>query len=62
MVSLAAASLLALAVLAPGDLVPIDLRAGARIVATHATPADEFKVENAMDGDRATKWVGEGHP
>src|SRR5262245_59064131 len=39
----------------------IDLR-GVRIVASHATPGDEFKVENAIDGDPETKWVGEAHP
>ena len=40
----------------------IDLSRAARIFASHATPGDEFKIENAIDGDPKTKWVGEGHP
>src|SRR5688500_8440897 len=40
----------------------IDLQREARILASHATPGDEFKIENAIDGDPETKWVGEAHP
>lgn len=40
----------------------IDLRTGARIVVSHATPGEEFRIENAIDGDPETKWVGESHP
>jgi hypothetical protein len=40
----------------------IDLQKEARIYASHATPGDEFKIENAIDGDPETKWVGEAHP
>src|SRR5688572_33313598 len=40
----------------------IDLRTEARIFASHATPGDEFRIENAIDKDPETKWVGEAHP
>ena len=40
----------------------MDLRSEARIYASHATPGDEFRIENAVDGDPETKWVGEAHP
>lgn len=40
----------------------INLAKEARIFASHATPGDEFKIENAIDGDPETKWVGEAHP
>ncbi len=39
-----------------------DVARGARISATHWTRDDEFRPQNAIDGDPATKWVGEGHP
>ena len=34
----------------------------AEIWTTHVTPGDEFKIEDAIDGNTSTKWVGEGHP
>src|SRR5688500_12672879 len=40
----------------------IDLQREARILASHATPGDEFRIENAIDKDPETKWVGEAHP
>jgi len=40
----------------------IDLASRAKIFASHATPGDEFKIENAIDGNPETKWVGEAHP
>jgi arylsulfatase A-like enzyme len=40
----------------------INLLQSAKIFASHATPGDEFKIENSIDGDRETKWVGEAHP
>ena len=40
----------------------IDLRTEARILASHATPGEEFKIENTVDSDPETKWVGEAHP
>lgn len=40
----------------------INLARDARIFASHATPGDEFKIENAIDGRPETKWVGEAHP
>lgn len=40
----------------------IDLQREAKIFASHATPGDEFKIENAIDGLAETKWVGEAHP
>ncbi|MBM3835124.1 MAG: discoidin domain-containing protein [Verrucomicrobia bacterium] len=40
----------------------IDLARDAKIFASHATPGDEFKIENAIDGNPETKWVGEAHP
>lgn len=40
----------------------INLQTEARIFASHATPGDEFKIENAIDGNPETKWVGEAHP
>ena len=40
----------------------IDLQRDARIFASHATPGDEFRIENAIDNNTETKWVGEGHP
>src|SRR5688500_9423955 len=40
----------------------IDLQREARILASHATPGDEFRIENAIDNDPETKWVGEAHP
>jgi hypothetical protein len=59
-------AVLLLANLAPAasgeELVRIDLARRAQIFASHATPGEEFKIENAIDGDPATKWVGEGHP
>jgi len=42
--------------------VRLDLARRARIFASHATPGDDFKIANAIDGNPATKWVGEGHP
>jgi hypothetical protein len=45
-----------------GALRKMDLRSEARIYASHATPGEEFKIENAIDGDPETKWVGEAHP
>lgn len=40
----------------------IDIQTEARIFASHATPGAEFRIENAVDGDPETKWVGEAHP
>src|SRR4051812_3027144 len=40
----------------------IDLQKEAQIIASHATPGDEFKIENAIDNNAETKWVGEAHP
>src|SRR5688500_19888836 len=40
----------------------IDLQSEARIFASHATPGDEFRIENTIDNDPETKWVGEAHP
>jgi hypothetical protein len=40
----------------------LNLPREAKIFASHATPGDEFKIENAMDGNLETKWVGEAHP
>jgi hypothetical protein len=40
----------------------INLLREAKIFASHATPGDEFKIENAIDGNPDTKWVGEAHP
>jgi hypothetical protein len=42
--------------------VKIDLSREARIAVSHATPGDEFKIENAIDANLETKWVGEAHP
>src|SRR5688500_15763340 len=38
----------------------IDLSAGAKLTASHTTT--EWKIENAIDGDPKTQWIGEGHP
>lgn len=38
----------------------IDLSAEAKLTASHTTT--EWKIENAIDGDLKTQWVGEGHP
>src|SRR5688572_16563094 len=46
----------------PPPLKPIDLSQGVKIFASHATPGDEFKIENAIDRNLETKWVGEAHP
>src|SRR5688572_4780866 len=40
----------------------INLQSEARIFASHATPGEEFRIENAIDGNPETKWVGEAHP
>src|SRR5688572_24362036 len=40
----------------------INLQTEARIFVSHATPGDEFRIENAIDNDPETKWVGEAHP
>ena len=49
-------------VTAAEDLAKIDLARVAQVFASHATPGEEFKIDNAIDGDPATKWVGESHP
>jgi hypothetical protein len=44
------------------DVVKVDLARRAKVFASHATPAAEFAIENAIDGDPESKWVGESHP
>ncbi len=38
----------------------IDLSKEAKLTASHTTT--EWKIENAIDGDLKTQWIGEGHP
>ncbi|MEX2233087.1 MAG: discoidin domain-containing protein [Cyclobacteriaceae bacterium] len=38
----------------------IDLSVEAKLTASHTTT--EWKIQNAIDGDPKTQWVGEGHP
>lgn len=44
------------------ELIRIDLSRHARLVASHATPGEEFAPANAIDSNLETKWVGESHP